>query len=336
MESQAYILILGVDVGSGGGFEIFAQIGQPAQSRGEEEKSSFKTLTAKGRNISEAVARLSREMAKKPDLSHLQLLLFSEAIAVRGVRDVLDFLRRDFSIRENIKVGVAADDIEGLLNIEGDLGSQPSLAIINQFLINSQSSSIVQAELKDFLGQLLEPDRQAILPMIESGEDKFTLGKTAVFDGYNLVETLSENETFGLLLWRDLVDKGAITVPLSAPDSVASFRIVGSRTKIIADWREDLLAVRVDITATLDAQEMVGVTESELKHRVQSYFVARLEDTLAVAQKKGVDFLGLAAIFRRRDQKRWQEVKDVWGQVINRAEFDLRCRVLIRGQGPVR
>lgn len=336
MESQAYVLVLGVDVGSGDGFKIIAQVGKPAQSRGDADKPAFQTLLGEGRNISEAMTKLLRETTKKPDLSHLQLLLLSEAIATRGVREVLDFLRRDFSIRENIKIGVAADNIEDLLSLEENLGKQPALAIINQFLINSQGSTVVPAELKDFLSQLLEPDRQAVLPMIGSGEGKFTLGKTAIFDGYRLTETLDENETFGLLLWRNQVHMGSITVPQAALNTVASFRIISCKNEIHTSWRENQLSVKVDITVTLDVQEMMGNTGTELKRQVQSYFIARLEDTLGRAQKSGVDFLGLSAISRRQDPKKWQETMGHWDRVLRQAEFDLRCRVLIRGQGPVR
>ncbi|HBI55824.1 MAG TPA: hypothetical protein DDY38_03230, partial [Firmicutes bacterium] len=167
MESLVYILVLGIDQGENGNFKIYAQVGKPNQSTGGGgEQPVFQTLTAEGRDMSEAVADLFLKSSKTPDLSHLQLLIFSNKLAANGIQQVLDFLRRDFSIRENIRVAVAAVNIEDLLKIEEKLGNQPAMAIINQFLINTQRSTVVQAEFKDLVSQMLEPDLQAVLPMI--------------------------------------------------------------------------------------------------------------------------------------------------------------------------
>ncbi|HCX77816.1 MAG TPA: hypothetical protein DG577_00225, partial [Firmicutes bacterium] len=105
MESLVYILVLGIDQGENGNFKIYAQVGKPNQSTGGGgEQPVFQTLTAEGRDMSEAVADLFLKSSKTPDLSHLQLLIFSNKLAANGIQQVLDFLRRDFSIRENIRV----------------------------------------------------------------------------------------------------------------------------------------------------------------------------------------------------------------------------------------
>lgn len=336
MESQAYILVLGIDKGSNTGVKIYAQVGKPAQSRTEDEqKPMFQTLTGEGRNMSEAFAALFLETTKRPDLSHIQLLLFSKEIAAQGVQETLDFIRRDFSVRENIKVAIAEESLEKLLTVETKLGNQPALAIINQFLIGNQRSTAIQVDLKDFISQLLEPDRQAVLPMVGSGEDGFTLGKSAVFSGYKLATVLSVEDTFGLLLWRDLIKKGTVTVPLPASDDVASFKIISSQTTLSTSWNNDRLVVHVNVEATLDIQEMVRTSSELLKGGAQNYFVQRLKGTLNVAQRTGLDFLGFSAGLRREDPKAWRRMKD-WPKILQEAEYDFSCQVLVRGQGPVR
>ena len=82
-----------------------------------------------------------------------------------------------------MRVAVTAEDLGKLLSVEHPLSAQPSLAIANHFEIAAQRSAMVQVELMDMVAQLLEPDREAVLPVIEVKEDKFTLGKTAVFKG---------------------------------------------------------------------------------------------------------------------------------------------------------
>ena len=260
MESLAYILVLGIDEVENGGFKIYAQVGKPSQVEGgggAGERPVFHTLTSEGRDMSEAVAKLFLKSTKIPDLSHLQLLIFSKKLAASGVQQVLDFLRTDYSIRENVKVAVADVNILDLLKIEEKLGNQPALAIINQFLINTQRSTAVQAELKDLISQLLEPDRQAVLPIIGAGEDRFTLGKTAVFDGYKMAAILDMPETLGLQLWHDQVRTGFVTIPLTVPGKVVSFKIINSNTKVKVSWKENKLVVQANTDMTLDIQEML-------------------------------------------------------------------------------
>ncbi|MDD2283770.1 MAG: Ger(x)C family spore germination protein [Eubacteriales bacterium] len=337
MESLAYILVLGIDQGENGNFKIYAQVGKPNQTTdGGGEQPVFQTLTSEGRDMSEAVADLFLKSTKIPDLSHLQLLIFSNKLAANGIQQVLDFLRRDFSIRENIRVAVAAVNIEDLLKIEEKLGNQPAMAIINQFLINTQRSTVVQAEFKDLVSQMLEPDLQAVLPMIGASEDRFTLGKSAVFDGYKMAATLDMPETLGLQLWRDRVKTGYVTIPQSVPGKVISFKIINSKTKVRANLKDNKLFVQANIDITLDIQEMFEVDSEELKMRTKHYFVNRMRDTLQVAKDEGIEFLGISALLRREDPQKWEEVKNSWKEVLQQAEYDLRCNVHIRGQGPVR
>lgn len=336
MESLAYILVLGIDQTENGNLIIYAQVGRPSQSNGGGEQPVFQTMTAEGRDMSESVAKLFLKSTKIPDLSHLQLLIFSKEVAAGGIQEVLDYLRRDFSIRENIRVAVAGVNIEELLKIEEKLGNQPALAIINQFLINTQRSTVVQAEFKDLVSHLLEPDLQAVLPMIGASEDRFTLGESAVFAGYKMAATLDMPETLGLQLWRDRVRTGYVTIPQSDPGKVVSFRIISSKTKVSANWKDNKLLVKAMVDITLDIQEMSEVDGEELKTRTRHYFVNRLNDTLQVAKDEGIEFLGLSALVRRKDHKNWEMIKNNWGEVLQEAEYDLRCNLHIRGQGPVR
>lgn len=339
MESLAYILVLAIDEGEKGGVTIYAQVGTPAQSSesgGSGDKPAFNTLTTEGRNMTEAVANLFLKSTKIPDLSHLQLLIFSEKIATSGLHQVLDFLRRDYSLRENVRVAVAEDKVEDILKVEEQLSSQPALAIINQFLINTRRSTVVQSDLKDLISHMLEPDHQAVLPIIGAGQDRFTLGKTAVFDGYKMAATLDMSQTLGLQFWQNQIRQGQVTIPTFSPGEVISFSIVNSDTSIKIRWQNNKLHVRSDVTIRVDMQEMEDVEAGELKKRISHYIVNRMRDTLEVAKDEGIDFLGLSAKFRRQDLEIWRRENPRWGEVLQQAEYDLRCVVHIRGQGPIR
>lgn len=337
METQAYILVLGVDLLAPNKVRLYAQVGLPrAEPGGQGEGPMFQTITAEGIDMSDALDNMFLENTKRPDLTHLQAIVFSERLAKEGLWHVLDILRRDVNVRSNVRVAVTAEDLEKLLSVEHPLSAQPSLAIANHFEIAAQRSAMVQVELMDMVAQLLEPDREAVLPVIEVKEDKFTLGKTAVFQGDELKKIIDKEQTLGLLLWRNRVRNGVISVPQVGRERVVSFRILNSKTEVETRWVGERLHVRAYVDMLVDVIEIHGQVQVDLEDLAADYIVRRMWKVLESAQEEGADFLNIAARFRRSDPRLWKELQPRWAEVLEEADFDLRCRVHIRGQGQVR
>lgn len=337
METQAYILVLGVDLLAPNKVKIYAQVGLPsAEPGGQGEGPMFQTITAEGIDMSDALDNMFLENTKRPDLTHLQAIIFSERLAKEGLWHVLDNLRRDVNVRSNVRVAVTAEDLEKLLSVEHPLSAQPSLAIANHFEIAAQRSAMVQVELMDMVAQLLEPDREAVLPVIEVKEDKFTLGKTAVFQGDELKKIIDKEQTLGLLLWRNRVRNGVISTPQLGKEKVVSYRILTSKTDVTTRWQGEKLHVQVYVDMMVDVAEIHGQVQVDLEELAANYIAHRLNKVLATAKEEKVDFLNIAVHFRRADPRRWKELQDQWAEVLAEANYDLRCRVHIRGQGQIR
>jgi|GEM_PF-1480817 len=337
MESVAYILVLGVDSTPGGNVKIFAQVGLPSADPAGAggEGPVIQTISSQGRDISEALDNMYLQTTKSPNLNHLRLVIIQENLAREGLWHMLDFLRRNVEVRLNVLAAITSEDMEKLLGVEDPLSTQPALAIFSQFNLNAQRSRVPQSELMKLISQILEPDLQAVLPIIETGEDRFTLGKTAVFDGEEMKTDLDEDETLGLLLWRDQVRGGVVTVPQGEKD-VASFRILSSSTETHLNWDGERLHVQVTVKPEVDIVELHGKDLSDLENSADHYFINRMADTLEVAKEEGIDFLGLSALLRRKNPQVWHSIKDNWDEVLLNAEYDLRGNVHIRGQGEIR
>ena len=131
---------------------------------------------------------------KIPDLSHLQLLIFSQQLASSGLQQYWISCVGITASERMSGLLLPRGKVEGILKVEEQLSNQPALAIINQFLINTRRSTVVESDLKDLISHILEPDRQAILPVTGASEDRFTLGKSAIFDGYKMAATIDKTE----------------------------------------------------------------------------------------------------------------------------------------------
>lgn len=336
METLAYILVMGVDSTPAGNTRLVAQVGLPStEPANGGEGPVISTLVAEGRDMTEAMDNLFLQSTKRPNLNHLRLVVFSEKLAREGVEPYLDFLRRTTSVRLNIKVAVSRDDTEKLLALEEPLSTQPALAIVNQFSYNAERSSVVQVELMDLVSQLLEPDRQFALPLVESGEDMFSLGKTAVFQGDKMVGTLDRNQTFGLLLWRNRVRGGVFTLPQNQED-VASFRIITSASEVSTHWDGEILHVQIKTNTVVDINEVHGPDQEALESIVSNFINNQLKSVLSVARDSETDFLNIAVVMRRSNPQAWAAQKDRWADVLREAQYSYESRAHIRGQGQVR
>lgn len=331
-ESLAFILVLGIDRTETGDIKLAAQVGLPVQRDGEDGPG-LKVITAQGKNISAALDSLFMQMSKRPFLSHIRLVVFGAELAREGIGPYLDFMRRDIRMRGNVKTAVAGSDLEGLLTIEDFLGSQPSLAIVDQFNINASRSQVYRVEIMDVVSMLAEPDRQVVMPVIETGADKYTLGKTAIFQGDKMVATADRNQTLGLLLLRNRVRDGVFTVT-DFQNNYAAVRILNSSTRLDTWWQNSRLHVLVEVDINAEIIEKAGRVE-DLETRAAHYVVNLMGETVELVQQSKSDVAGFAVDFRRRDPVRWRELAPRWGEVISDANLDLRCRVKILRQGQI-
>jgi len=336
LEGLAYVLMLGIDTTPEGNFKIFAQVGLPTQPSQGGEGPVIAVLTTEGRDLTEALDNLHHQSTRQPDLSHLRMVVLSEKFAREGFESALDLLRRDTRIRLNCWIAVADQDIGKMLMMEDPLKSQPASAVTRLLEINIKRSSVAQVEILDLVTMLLEPDREPYLPIIEVTEERWILGKTAVFRGDRMAAILDKDQTFGLLLWHDEVSNGVFTVPQPGEERDISYRIISSATRVSTRWNGDRLQVRARVESTLDIAEIRGQDPHNAAALANAYIIKRMKDAVDVAWEQGTDFLGLAANFRRTDPQGWSALQNKWNTVLRDAEYDVQGKVTIRGQGQTR
>jgi len=332
MEGLAYILVMGIDKTETGHIRLVAQVGLPAQQEGDSP--TIHVLTAEGRDISEAIDVLFGQTTKYPILSHMRLVIFSENLAKDGIRQVMDFIRRDIRVRLNVKVAVSSDDLEELLGLETPLSSQPALALIDLFNFNAQRSRVARVEAMDLVAMLLEPDLEAYLPRVSKGEDTYKLGETVIFAGDRMVGELDRNLTPGLLFLQNRVRGGVFTVPCGR-SGYATTKVLSSRTRVHTLWEEERLRVIVEVTVNGMLIELVCNQDEQaaLEDALAHYIINRIDDVIQLAQEHRTDFIGFSFRFRRDHPQIWQQVHGRWADVLADADFDLRCRVTLLRQG---
>ena len=119
VESQAYVIAVGIDKGQNFPLKVSFVFANPGGSNSQEggAPSAPKPdiVTVEGPTVFSAVRKLDSIKSKKINLSHTKIVVFSQDKAKEGIRDYLSGFASSKDFRPNTYVCVAADSAENYL-----------------------------------------------------------------------------------------------------------------------------------------------------------------------------------------------------------------------------
>ncbi len=109
IDNLAYVVALGIDVGENEDFNISFQFttGSSSSDSGSSEKSPLIINSVEASSIDSAINLMNSYLAKKINLSHCRLLIFSEEVASKGIADAVYTLANDSQIRHSANIIVS-------------------------------------------------------------------------------------------------------------------------------------------------------------------------------------------------------------------------------------
>lgn len=109
IDNLAYVIALGIDVGENEKFNISFQFttGSSGSDSGNTEKSPLIVNSVEASSIDTAINLMNSYLAKKLNLSHCRLLIFSEEVAAQGIANEIYTLANDSQIRHSANIIVS-------------------------------------------------------------------------------------------------------------------------------------------------------------------------------------------------------------------------------------
>lgn len=108
LDNLAYVVALGIDVGSNGNFKFTFQFiprrGSSGSDSGSEESEPSIINTVEAPSINTAVNLLNGYIARKLNLSHCKVIVFSEAVAIQGIEEEIYSLTNDSQVRPSANI----------------------------------------------------------------------------------------------------------------------------------------------------------------------------------------------------------------------------------------
>lgn len=147
LENFAYVVGLGIDKGSDNAIKVTFQFAKPSSSSDssttQSDESSITSVECS--SIDAGIALVNSYISKQINLTHCQVIVFSEIIAEEGIQNYIDTLMNNIEIRPDCNILITRCDASNFIE-----NTKPSLTNLTaeyyEVLLNSQEYTGYTAE----------------------------------------------------------------------------------------------------------------------------------------------------------------------------------------------
>ncbi|NMA15165.1 MAG: Ger(x)C family spore germination protein [Clostridia bacterium] len=256
LDSLAIVFGLGIDkAASPEEIKMTAQIVKPGEIKGTSEGQSggrsYINLSTTGDTSFRTIRNFTFQSSRKLFWSHNNVIIFGEDLAKEGLEKYIDFFLRDPEVRRTVWILIAKGPAGTILEADPTLEKIPASDIGKLIEDRKVTSQVAGVNLHEFASRLFSKTTAPVAPLIDiTEENKQKIAKiigTAVFKKGQMVGTLNQSETRGLLWVLDEVGSGIIVVNAPKSGEKVSLEIIRSSTKIIPEIKNGTLHITIKI-----------------------------------------------------------------------------------------
>ena len=262
------------------------------------------------------MSKLQGKLPREIFWGQCKVFIFGENLAKQGIQEQMDFLLRHPQPRERANVFVSEGKAKAHLDLVPNL-ERYSAEVIREL---SNQRIGMQTTIKDLDEMLTGVAQAAVIPYLKIGKQKKSDGKTikyiyidgsAVFRKDQMIGTITESETRGILWLRNEMQGYTISVKIEDEEGLVSLNPVSARVKLIPQIHQDQWKMIVNIDtegAIVQNETKLNFLDPTLLKKVESAYQKviknRIQDVLNhVQHKMKVDILEFAEIFHRKYPK---------------------------------
>jgi len=257
IEMNAFILGVGIDSAEDDKMEVTFEIALPqsfvgggggGESSGDVEPTLDISMIVE--DMTEATNNLLARLDLYPEYTHLQLLVFGEEYARKGIQPVMDYFFRNPNIRYRTTVAVTAGKAKKLLSFKPQTTKSTSM-LINQIIQQNAQINLEIFELQN-IGTIYQNyirNSPVFLPKITLKEQTVDVSGGGVFRNQKLVEWFTGEDVRGMRwLWEDPGKGGIIRIemPENKGGKVA-LNVFHTKSSLIPELEGDKITVKSKI-----------------------------------------------------------------------------------------
>lgn len=362
LDNLAYVIGIGLDVGEaqngedddndGENLNITYQIAIPVKIAGENNssgKETYTTYTVSASSLFMGNSIVNAMTSKEINLSHINIILYSEEIAKKGLSGHINGLLGNTDIRPKTPVAICRGKASDFFNqITPVLETNPARyysLILSSFNYTDES---IGSELISFYSNAQSIDREAstVIGEISSEElnnsdsdenkDKAAFKGLAVFKAGTMIGEIPPKITDAHLLLTNALKRGNVTV--KDPEDENSIATATIRqytpTKINVDVKDKV--PKVDITLFINAHFEASNSTTDylnpenklkLKKAIQEKITSNIYEYLNEIKKLDSDIVGIGK-YAKVKCLTWEDYEDLhWQEIFKNSEFNVKVEV---------
>ncbi|SFL98962.1 germination protein, Ger(x)C family [Paenibacillus sp. 1_12] len=252
----------------------------------------LRVIESEAQSIAKSFDKMRTKADVDIDLMHLKLILFSESIAKKGIKDIVEYAIRSRDIPPKILVASVKGDLEPLMHdqrtsnvgateydfFSKQAGWTPNISIVPLW----KAFRSINSDLEDIA-----------IPIISKGKDTlFDFHGSAMMRDGRMLEMVSTDEMFIYNLFEGSFGGGILEVM-----NAASVTVVKASISNQADWKSGpSLRSRMKLDVVIE-EKSEGMSNDEIKNKLVKIVGDRYNRLLKKTQAHQVDILGLGLCF---------------------------------------
>lgn len=361
LDNLAYVIGIGLDVGEaqngedddsdGENLNITYQIAIPVKIAGENNssgKETYTTYTVSASSLFMGNSIVNAMASKEINLSHINIILYSDEIAKKGLSGHINGLLSNADIRPKTPVAICRGKASDFFNkITPVLETNPARyysLILSSFNYTDES---IGSELISFYSNAQSIDREAstvigeisseeLSSSDESNEDNAVFKGLAVFKAGTMIGEIPPKITDAHLLLTNALKRGNVTV--KDPEDENSIATATIRqyvpTKINVDVKDKIPKVDISllINAHLEASNsttdyLEPENKLKLKKAIEEKITNNIYEYLNEIKKLDSDIVGIGK-YAKVKCLTWKDYEDLhWQEIFKNSEFNVKVEV---------
>lgn len=353
-ELNELLIVIGVGIDwSDGEYLVSFQVVNPGEISSQQKGGQRPPVTlyqGRGKTVFEAARSMTAEAPRKVYMGHLQLYIFSEELARRGVNDIIDNMLRDNELRLDFNLIVAKNtSAQTMMELYTPLEKLPS----NNMYLSLQTSGKTWAPsapvtLDEALAKLSADGDELALTGIELigtprmgrsrrnveaylPPSRFRYTGIAAFKDDRLVGWLNEKESKGYTDITNRLESSSIELACDEKKNYMGIEVTSAHTHLSVDMKggKPTAAIHSNVEANIVDRPCTNVdltdpaTIERLEKRAERQLRSNEEAAVKKAQQFKTDILGFGSQLGKEHPQAWKKIKDKWNDVYF-PELDVR------------
>jgi spore germination protein len=240
----------------------------PVYETGKISNETFTTTSIVSKDLLEELQHKSSDPIVN---GSLEVVLYGEELAKKGIISIIDTLERDSRIGTKLYLAVVKGTADELL--KGKYGMRGNgIYLSNLIRQNIERRDIPKTNLHKFLYAYYSEGRDPFLPYIQKEKDKVKILGIALFDDDRMIHYINDNDMFYFKILIDRYTEGMHTIQMEDNQYAAIKSIVTNRKFSFSGSKErPNITIAIEINGILHEYSRRQYNK-KIKHKIETSF----------------------------------------------------------------